>query len=103
MNDILEQIKGLFAGHQVPVFGMARSSHLENAAPGYKPSDLLASAKSMLCMGVPVPKGVFQCRERTNETYWRAANIYYRNMDAILLQVARLLEEKGETAVPVFG
>ncbi len=103
MDAILEQIKGLFVRHDVPVFGVAGSSRLEDAAHGYRPSDLLASTQSVLCLGVPVPKGVFTCKERANETYWRAANIYYRNIDAILMQVARIIEETGETAVPVYG
>jgi hypothetical protein len=33
----------------------------------------------------------------------RAANIYYRVIDAFLLQLSRIIEEQGETAVPVFG
>jgi len=54
-------------------------------------------------MGIPVPKGIFKCKERANETYWRAANIYYRHIDSMLMQLARVIEETGETAVPVFG
>ena len=103
MDGILEQIKEVLVRHDVPVFGAAGSSRLEDAAQGYRPSDLLASAQSVLCLGVPVPKGVFKCNGRANETYWRAANIYYRNIDAILMQVARIIEETGETAAPVFG
>ena len=36
-------------------------------------------------------------------TYWRAANISYRNIDAMLMQLGRIIEETGEMAVPVFG
>jgi epoxyqueuosine reductase QueG len=35
--------------------------------------------------------------------YWRAANIYYRNIDAVLMRAASMIEKKGEVAVPVFG
>jgi epoxyqueuosine reductase QueG len=52
---------------------------------------------------MPFPKGVFYSKDRATETYWRAANIYYRNLDMILLRIARMIEEKGEVAVPVFG
>lgn len=103
MNETVQEIKTLFARNNIPVFGITKSSHLENDALGYRPSDSLPSAESMLCMGVPFPKGVFQHRERSNQAYWRAANIYYRNVDAMLMQVARIIEEQGAVAVPVFG
>ncbi len=103
MNDLLERIKGLSVRHDIPVFGIARSSQLENDTPGYRPSDLLPSAESIVCLGLPVPKGIFKCRERMNESYWRAANIYYRHFDTILMQIARIIEENGETATPVYG
>ena len=103
MNALLERIKSLSVRHDIPVFGVARSSYLENDPPGFRPSDLLSTAKSIVCLGLPVPKGIFSCRERTNECYWRAANIYYRHFDAILMQVARIIEETGETATPIYG
>ena len=103
MNDLLEWIKRLSDWHDIPVFGIARSLHLENDPPGYRPSDLLPSVESIVCLGLPVPQGIFKCGERTIESYWRAANIYYRYFDAILMQVARRIEENGETAVPVYG
>jgi epoxyqueuosine reductase len=64
---------------------------------------MLASAKSILCLGMPVPEGIFKCQERSVWMYWRAANIYYRNIDAVLMQVAGIIEEKAEVAVPVYG
>ncbi|CAB1065404.1 hypothetical protein D1BOALGB6SA_10201 [Olavius sp. associated proteobacterium Delta 1] len=59
MNETVQEIKTLFAKNNIPVFGIEKSSHLENDAPGYRSSDSLPSAESMLCMGVPFPKGVF--------------------------------------------
>jgi len=103
MKKTVEKIKTLFIQNDIPVFGITKSSLLEDELAGFRPSDALPSAKSVLCMGNPVPKGVFQDNGRQNENYWRAANIYYRNMDAILMQVARIIEEQGDVAVPVFG
>jgi epoxyqueuosine reductase QueG len=103
MNDLIEEIKGICVRNDIPVFGIARASHLEDDIPGYRPSDLLLSPESMVCLGLPIPKGIFKCGQRANANYWRAANIYYRHFDAILMQVARRIEENGETAVPVYG
>jgi hypothetical protein len=96
MNGLLERIKEFSVRQDIPVFGIGRASSLENSAPqGYRPSDLLSAAKSLLCLGVPVPKGVFKCGGRANATYGRAANTYYRNIDAMLMQVGRIIEETG--------
>jgi len=80
------------------------ASHLENTAPlNYRPSDILPAAKSLFCTGIHVLKGIFKSKTRANETYWRAANTYYRNIDAMLMQLARIIEGTGEAAAPVFG
>ncbi|MBW1783647.1 MAG: hypothetical protein JRL30_23270 [Deltaproteobacteria bacterium] len=103
MEKVVEDIQSLLVGQGIPVFGMAASAPMENEAHNYRCSDMLASAKSILCIGMPFPKGVFYSTRNTLETYWRAANIYYRNIDMILMRIARMIEEKGAVAVPVFG
>jgi hypothetical protein len=103
MRKIIEEIKRVLSQDHIPVFGIAKAASLENEPLGYRPSDMLGSAESILCFGVPVPEGIFKCQEREEWMYWRAANIYYRNIDAVLMRAARIIEEKGETAVPVFG
>ena len=35
--------------------------------------------------------------------YWRAASIYYRNIDAVLMRACSIIEEKGEVAVPIYA
>ena len=103
MEKLVKKIEALLIEQEIPAFGIGKSTLMEKEARNYRGSDILASAKSILCMGMPVPKGVFHSKQRINETYWRAANIYYRNLDTILLRIARMIEEKGEVAVPVFG
>jgi epoxyqueuosine reductase QueG len=103
MKKTVEEIKALLTRHGIPVFGVAKSAQLENQPQNHRPSDTLESAQSILCLGLPVPKGVFCSRQWTHETYWRAANIYYRNLDMILLQITRTIEALGGIALPVFG
>lgn len=87
----------------IPFYGTADSHRLENEPVGYRPSDLLADARSLLCLGIPVPKGVLRCGGRSESTYWRTASVVYRFLDAVLVRCAAILESAGETAVPVFG
>jgi hypothetical protein len=103
MKKIEEELKNIFLQNHIPVFGIAKASSLKTEPSGYRPLDMLASAKNVLCFGIPVPKGIFKCQEKSEWMYWRAANIYYRNIDMVLMQIARIIEERGETAVPVFG
>jgi hypothetical protein len=51
MNETVQEIKALFTKNNIPVFGIEKSSHLENNAVGYRPSDSLPSAESMLLYG----------------------------------------------------
>jgi len=103
MKEIIEEMASLFTQNNIPVFGIAKASDLENEPSGYRPSDMLASAKNILCLGVPVPKGIFQCGERSEWMYWRAASIYYRNIDMVLMRACNIIEEKGEVAVPIYA
>jgi len=103
MREIMEVMTNLLSQNHIPVFGIDKASSLENEPSGYRPSDMLASAKSILCLGIPVPKGIFKSEERSEWMYWRAASIYYRNIDAILMRVASIIEENGGIAVPVYG
>jgi len=102
MNQIIEKIRRLFSQNHIPVFGISKASSLKNGPSGYRPSDMLASAESILCLGVPVPKGIFKGQGRSESMYWRAASIYYRNIDAVLMQACSIIEEKGEVAVPIY-
>jgi hypothetical protein len=103
MDEKSGEIKALFRENNIAVFGFAPTSSLESEPFGFRPSDLLSGAKTLICLGLPVPRGIFQSGERALRLYWRTANIFYRRIDGILLQAAGLLEEAGATAVPVFG
>ena len=102
MRMIIEELKKLFAQNNIPVFGIDKASSLENEPSGYRPSDMLDSAKSILCFGIPVPKGIFKCQGRSESMYWRAASIYYRNNDAVLMRACSIIEEKGDVAIPIY-
>ncbi len=103
MDNTVEMIKEMLARNQIPVFGIAPSEPLEKAPAGYRPSDMLPGVKSIMCLGVPVPRGILQSGARANKNYWRTASIYYRKIDALLIQLACRLEEDRDIALPVFG
>lgn len=103
MNESTQKLKAFFLDRNIDVFGIAPASLLENEPSGYRPTDMLSGAKSILCLGIPFPKGIFRCAGRAEPSYWRAAAVYYRHIDALLMQAANVIEEQGETAAPVYG
>lgn len=102
MRTIMEALKRLFTQNNIPVFGIAKASSLEKEPSGYRPSDMLTPTESILCLGIPVPRGIFKSEKRSEWMYWRAANIYYRNIDAVLMRACNIIEEKDEVAVPIY-
>lgn len=103
MNKIMEELKSHFQQNSIPVFGIAESRFLESEPEGYRPSDMLSSALSIICFGVPIPKGVFLDQKRVNKNYWRMADIYYKNIDVISSQAAVIIENHNEIATPVLS
>ena len=103
MNESIKEIKTFILQNNIPVFGISAAESLQNEPRRYRPSDMLPQARSILCLGMPVPKGIFRCKERSEWMYWRAANIYYRTIDATLMKVCSILEAKEEVAVPIYG
>ncbi len=103
MTKMTEEIAKLFALNSIPVFGISNAASLENEPLGYGPSGMLPQSRSILCLGMPVPKGIFRCKERSEWMYWRAANIYYRMIDTALTKACSMIEAKDEVAVPIYG
>ena len=103
MKEIIEKLQAFLNQNNIPVFGVAKADLVEAAPSGHMPSDFLESAQSILCIGLPIPKGVFQCARDSEQMYWRTVNVYYRYIDATLIRAANIIEEKGEVAIPVYG
>lgn len=103
MNTIVEALKSLFQQSGIPVFGIAESKFLESEPEGCRPSDMLSSALSIICFGIPIPKGVFIDQKRVNKNYWRMANIYYHQIDVISSQAAVIIESQNEIATPALS
>jgi epoxyqueuosine reductase len=100
---IAEKIRRLAEAEDVPVLGIGSCTAMENEPAGYRPSDLLPGARSMICFGIPVPRNVYQKSPYTTEMVWRTQNLLYRRLDTLSLAFAQAAEAHGAGAVPVFG
>jgi len=91
------------AEERIPVMGFGPASALANEPPGHRPQDLLPGARSLICFGLPVPRGVYRTPAYPLETVWRSQNLNYRRLDTLSLRLAALLEGTGAAAVPIYG
>jgi epoxyqueuosine reductase len=100
---ITEKVRQLAKAEDVPVLGIGSCTAMENEPAGYRPSDLLPGARSMICFGLPIPRSVYEKSPYTTEMVWRTQNLLYRRLDTLSLALAQKAEEHGAGAVPVFG
>lgn len=100
---IVEEILKIVEDENVPVLGIGPASKMANEPPGHRPEDLLPGAQSLICFGIPVPRGAYRMPIYAVETVWRSQNLNYRRLDTLSIRFAALLEASGERAVPIYG
>ena len=100
---IAKRIFDLLLDAGIPVMGIAPSKGMELAAEGYRPSDLLPGAQSMVCFGAPVPQSVYESDRHAVELVWRTQSLLYRRLDSLSVRLAETLEAYGKKAIPIFG
>lgn len=103
MIEILGDIAATLNREGVTIWGTGPSGPMENEPPGYRPSDLVSKARSLICFGIPVPRSIFEQKRHSIESNWRTQNLYYKKLDSLSVELAAQIEERGEQAVPVFG
>jgi epoxyqueuosine reductase QueG len=100
---IVDGIRRMVGQEDIPVLGIGPAQGMADEPPGRRPSDLLPGAQTLICIGLPVPKGVYTTPAHTLETVWRSQNLNYRRLDTLSMRIAAFLERFGATAVPIFG
>ena len=103
MNAILDDIAVTLNREGVSIWGTGPSAPMEDERPGNRPSDLVPDARSLICFGIPVPRGIFDQKRHVVLSNWRTQNLYYRKLDSLSLRLSARIEEEGERAIPVFG
>jgi epoxyqueuosine reductase QueG len=100
---IVDQICKIVESEQIPVFGIGPASAMADEKAGHRPEDLLPGTQTLICFGIPVPRGVYEMPTYGLDIVWRSQNLHYRQLDTLSVQFAALLEENGEKAVPIYG
>lgn len=93
------EVKGFVYSLGADVVGIASSESLQEL-PGYKPTDLLAGAKSTIVFGKRLLKG-FLGPGRGRAVSWGCIHLNIK-LDEIAYDVAKYIEDRGYNALPVF-
>jgi epoxyqueuosine reductase len=100
---VKKTIQNIAESENVPVLGFGPASELADEPTNYRPDDVLPGAKSLICFGIPVPRGAFRPFYYSTDIIWRSQGIYYRRLDTLSMRFSALLEDTGAQAVPIFG
>jgi epoxyqueuosine reductase QueG len=87
----------------VPLVGVAAVPQIPSMPDDFTPQRILKTARTVVCYGAPIPKGVIYAEQDSLELYWRYCNMFYRTIDGTTNQLCIMLEESGYLASPVYG
>ena len=97
------EIENFLTRKSIPATGVSEIVHLSWVPKDFAPQSVLKGAKSIICYGVPIPKGVIYAHNNDLGLYWRYCNMLYRSLDMASNQLCLILEEQGYWATPVYG
>ncbi|KYK37306.1 MAG: epoxyqueuosine reductase [Theionarchaea archaeon] len=97
------KIKDFLTSEGIPLTGIAAACSLPSVPEDFSPQTILNNAQSVICYGVPIPKGIVYADKHGLALYWRYCNMTYRSMDIISNKLSLFLEESNHSATPVYG
>jgi epoxyqueuosine reductase QueG len=103
-NELLEsKIRNFLKSEGISMMGIAEVGLLPNGRETQSPQSLLAEAKSVICYGVPIPKGIIYAERDALSLYWRYFNITAKSSDNVTHKLCWILEENGFRSLPAYG
>jgi len=100
---VTKNIRAIAATENLAALGFAPATDLDGEPAGYRPQDVLPSARGLISFALPVPRSVYRAPRHSPDMVCRTQALLYRRLDSIAVRIAALLEEEGEQAFPVFG
>lgn len=97
------KIKDFLNSKGIYVMGTSSVGPLARVPEAFSPQAFLAGAKSIVCYGMPIPKGIVFAESSDRDLYWRFCNMAYRSLDVASNQLCMMLEERGAVALPIYA
>ncbi len=102
-QDIRKAINDLLTGEGVFIHGVATAKQLSSLPQRFSPRARLKGAKSVICYGVHIPRGLLYAENSSLDLYWRHCNTRYRMLDSVSNRLCAYLEEQNCSAIPVYS
>ena len=102
-KSIKQEIGSFLQNEGMSIFGVAAAKQLSSVSESFSPQRLLEGARSVICYGVPIPKGIICAKSDDLTLYWRYCNIQYRALDSVSNRLCLFLEEKNGSAAPTYS
>lgn len=100
---IRREISDLLTNEGISFYGVATAKQLPSLPESLSPRALLKDAKSVICYGVQIPKGLIYAESNSLGLYWRYCNTQYRMLDSVSNRLCSCLEERNCSAIPVYS
>ncbi|UCD73160.1 MAG: hypothetical protein JSW01_00515 [Candidatus Bathyarchaeota archaeon] len=109
MGILNKRVKDLIYGDGIDLTGIASADRFGNAPEGWKPTDLLENAESVISIGLRIGEGVREANKLAYRGRRHGIYVYQRfgytllneELDRTAHRIARFLENKGHTAMPI--
>ncbi len=97
------EISGFLRSEGMSLCGFAATNGLPPTLENLSSKIPLEGARTVICYGVPIPKGILYARSNNLDLYWRYCNMQYRTLDSVSNKLCALLEEKNCSATPIYS
>ena len=102
-QSIKYEISNFLHNEGMSILGVAAVKQLSSIPKSFSPQALLKGAKSIICYGIQIPKGLIYAESNNLDLYWRYCNIQYRTLDSVSNRVCLFLEERNCSASPIYS
>lgn len=102
-NDITNEIRDFLAGQKISIMGVAKARQLPEVPQEFSPQFIIPDARSVICYGVPIPRGILYAEHYDLSLYWRYCTMLYKSLDMVSNSLSLFLEERGHVASPLYG
>lgn len=97
------EISGFLRSERMFLHGFAAVSRPSPTSVHFSLKIPLKGARTVICYGVPIPKGILYAKSNNLDLYWRYCNMQYRTLDSVSNRLCSFLEEKNCSATPIYS
>jgi len=102
-QSLRNEINNFLYNEGISLVGVAALRQLPSMPESFSAQTLLEGAKSMICYGVQIPKGIIYTKGNDLTLYWRYCNTQYRALDSLSNRLCLFLAEKNCSAMPIYS